>query len=124
MSLLDSILDGIRDELHGAESRSNYACGGTLQISETGERKIGDSGVSKGPIACPPITLRWNLSQGWLNKMHSSPATGSREQYAPALAKLVDDCAPATFWRHRKEVYDEAYRKATKRKCSSLWVLS
>lgn len=112
MASLDVILDSISDALLGAENQANYACGGSIPISQTNKHKRKDF---RAATTCPPITLRWESAQGTLQKIQFPPKEDSNEQYVSALAKLVDDCAPASFGRHGKNVYDETYRKATKR---------
>lgn len=108
------LLWDIIDAVQGFEARANYACGGKISINH-GERNIGDFGATHRPITCPPITLRWDMG-GITKKIQFPPTEATQELYTSALAELVNDCAPASFGRHGKDVYDEGYRKATKRK--------
>ncbi|KUI61223.1 hypothetical protein VP1G_08397 [Cytospora mali] len=61
-----------------------------------------------------PVDLRWDskdessLSQQTKVSLPLAPETG------PNLARLIQDCEPATFGKGDQDVYDESYRKAIK----------
>jgi len=108
-----SIISDFKDAVAGYEARANYACSGSIPIDLSGERNIGSFGASNGPITCPPITLRWDSHESGLVKRIRFPLEDGSEG---ALEGLLEDCAPATFGRSGKDVLDESYRKAGKRK--------
>lgn len=107
------ILKDIRDAVHGFEARANYACGGRIPVNY-GVRNVGDIGASKGPITCPPISLRWDSAQGGIKKIQFPPTEDTRLQHANNLSELIANCAPASFGRGGIDVHDETYRKAGK----------
>lgn len=66
-------------------------------------------------LSTTPVTIRWDSPQG--NETISVakitfPITKSDRE--ASLAKLAQDCQPASFGYKGKDVLDETYRKATK----------
>lgn len=74
----------------------------------------------KDILSSTPITIRWDSPQG--NEAISVakitfPITDSGGE--ASLAKLAQDCQPASFGYKGKDVLDETYRMATKMDCSA-----
>ncbi len=62
------------------------------------------------PAATKPIAIRWDSPQGGTKL--TIPIDGADGE--ARLAQLLEDCQPATFGYHNKDVLDETYRKAAK----------
>lgn len=103
-----------------------FACGGSIPIvpklpeleTKVAEAALDDEESTAPPLrystSSIPIDLRWDSKEittpGHQTKI-TFPLTPETE---PNLARLVADCAPATFGKGNKDVLDESYRKASK----------
>lgn len=110
--ITSGLLSELRKRLGWQSSQSFFACGGAIPI-QTAE----PDSTPKEPLSAvssAPITLRWDPAS------KDAPAREARLTFpldaeaGPNLERLVRDTEPATFGQGREEVYDEAYRKATK----------
>lgn len=100
-----------------ASRSSTFACGGSIPIKETVHPT---ESPSKHPrkddaLSTAPISIRWDSSQG---NEAISVAKITFPIIDPdgeaSLARLAQDCQPASFGYKGKDVLDESYRKAAK----------
>jgi len=95
-------------------TRATFACGGELSIQLQPNRdEAGNlsprikASVDEQLAVIRPVTIRFGPSGTGQTLL--LPAANDE-----ALEGLLSACAPATFGREGKDVYDEDYRKATK----------
>ncbi len=94
-----------------------FACGGTIPMfsrvdDATNERD--DDGEDPHRTPCLPIDLRWDSQEKGLLASQAKVTFPLEPGTDENLAQLIKDMSPASFGRGSEEVYDEAYRKATK----------
>ena len=95
-------------------NRATFACGGELEIQLQPNRdEAGNlsprikASIDEQLAVIKPVTIRFGASGS--GQTLTLPATN--DQF---LEGLLSACAPATFGREGKDVYDETYRKAIK----------
>ncbi|RFU25895.1 hypothetical protein B7463_g10442, partial [Scytalidium lignicola] len=92
--------------------KGTFSIGGSILIAPPHETTTGAAASERTKSA--PITLRWDPSSAPAgesrNIMFPPTSTHSMEQ----LETLLRDCQPASFGRGGQDVFDEAYRKASK----------
>ncbi|KLU88234.1 hypothetical protein MAPG_07221 [Magnaporthiopsis poae ATCC 64411] len=99
-----------------ASKSSTFACGGSIPIETTDPTETPSKRHGKDDtLSTAPISIRWDSSQG--NEAISVakitfPIVGPDGE--ASLAKLAQDCQPASFGYKGKDVLDESYRKAAK----------
>lgn len=103
-TLTDTALSGfsrnIRDSLTKQTSSATFACGGSIPIKADTSSEL---------------NIFWVSPQDSTAKKLISPLNENSPRTSPeALQDLVQDCAPASFGRGRRNVHDARYRKAGK----------
>ncbi|KAL8364539.1 hypothetical protein RB595_003697 [Gaeumannomyces hyphopodioides] len=115
----DALSDDISNELGRfiTSKSSTFACGGSIPIKETIDPTESPSKRRRkdDTLSTAPINIRWDSPQG--NEAISVAKTTFPivdPDGEASLAKLAQDCQPASFGYKGKDVLDESYRKASK----------
>ncbi|KAK0648706.1 hypothetical protein B0T16DRAFT_408639 [Cercophora newfieldiana] len=125
------ILDGrmlalfkeVRSSVAEKSLEFTFACGGAIPIQRPSSQQVDPEPATAFSIPrtlphsqfrSPPVQLRWDPNDASTPSSRAKitfplgPSTGGN------LEQLLEDMQPATFGRAGVDVYDEAYRKATK----------
>lgn len=94
--VVKDLLASVASALDSHEKSAIFAVGGS--IPATDQR---------------PVVLRWDSDEPYRGHSVSLPLSND-EGSQNAFARLLGDCAPATFGLGNKDVLDESYRKAGK----------
>ena len=99
-------------------SQASFCCAGRVSIKQEKDSPLGNNTLdtTDSQLIADPIAIRWDCRDGkTCNKLKLPPDSyDANATDQGALQDLLNDCAPATFGKHDKEVLDESYRKAIK----------
>jgi len=105
----EALLAQFDDAMTRYESSEAFSCGGSVALSPSTD--FGDFTSEIKPVTCPRPVIFWRSGNGVKSTTINCTWTLTRD-WENSLEELVQDCAPATFGRDDKNVFDETVRKA------------